>query len=249
MIQNSFQFLDRVGKGTEQNLHEQGIRTWDDFLNRDSIKGISDHKKPYFDRMIARARSNLYKFNSRYFAEHLPTTEHWRLYDFFKEDAVFLDIEASGVVDRGFITVVGLFDGIKTKTMVKDINLDFHALKQELAKYKMIVTFNGLTYDIPFLEKAFPSLLPKVPHFDLRHACQRVGLKGGLKQIEKELGIERRNNIVDRMYGGDPTTLWRMYRATCDEHYLNLLIEYNEEDVINLKPIANKVYMKLKNSF
>ena len=59
MIQNSFLFLDRVGKGIEQNLHDQGIRTWDDFLKKDSIKGIADHKKPYFDRMIAKAKRTI----------------------------------------------------------------------------------------------------------------------------------------------------------------------------------------------
>lgn len=245
MIRQSFLFLERIGKTLENNIWEQGIKDWDDFLEADRIKGIAEHKKKYYDRMIEKARHSLYNFNSAYFYDLLPTCEHWRLYEFFKDDVVYLDIETSGVKDDGFITVVGLYDGLKTKIMIKNINLDFYALKKELSKYKMIVTFNGLTFDVPFLEKAFPNLLPRVPHFDLKHACARVGLKGGLKHVEKELGIERRNNLVERMYGGDAITLWRMWRATGDEHYLNLLVEYNEEDVINLKPIAGLVYEKL----
>lgn len=245
MIRQSFLFLERISTKGEQNIWEQGIKTWDDFLEAEKIKGIADHKKKYFNRKIEEARRNLYEFNSSYFYDLLPTSEHWRLYDFFKEDAVFLDIEASGVRDDGFITVVGLYDGVNTKTMIKGVNLDFKKLKTELSKYKMIVTFNGLSYDLPFLERAFPNLLPKVPCFDLKHACARVGLAGGLKTVEKVLGINRRNKIIERMYGGDAITLWRMYKATGDDYYLKLLVEYNEEDVVNLKPIANLVYKKL----
>jgi uncharacterized protein len=245
MIRSTFQILEKIGPGTEKSIWEQGIRTWDDFLLAKKINSISDHKKYYFDRKIEEARKQLYTFNSAYFTQKIPSTSQWRLYEFFKEDCVFIDIEASGVNDPGFITVIGLYDGIRTKTMVKGINLDFSKLKKELEKYKMIVSFNGLSYDIPLLEKSYPGLFPNIPHFDLKHACQRLGMKGGLKQVEKQLGIERRNRIVERMYGGDPITLWRMYRATGDEHYLELLVEYNEEDIINLKPIANHVYNKL----
>ncbi len=48
------------------------------------------------------------------------------------------------------------------------------------------------------------------------------------------------------MYSGDALTLWKMYRDSGDDYYLDLLIEYNEEDVINLRYIADLVYKKLK---
>ena len=54
----------------------------------------------------------------------------WRLYEFFKEDAVFLDIETTGLSKNSYdITVFGLYDGINTKIMIKGINLDYGALK------------------------------------------------------------------------------------------------------------------------
>ncbi len=34
-----------------------------------------------------------------------------------------------------------------------------------------------------------------------------------------------------------------MYRASGDEYYLNLLVEYNEDDVINLKTVADKTIL------
>ncbi|MBW2980190.1 ribonuclease H-like domain-containing protein, partial [Candidatus Woesearchaeota archaeon] len=72
-----------------------------------------------------------------------------------------------------------------------------------------------------------------------------LGLTGGLKGVEKALGIKRRK-LVDGLDGGDALKLWKMYKASGDEHYIKLLVEYNEEDIINLKTIANIVVDKLK---
>ncbi len=155
-----------------------------------------------------------------------------------------MDIETTGLTNRDDITVFGLFDGIDTKIMIKNINLDYKELKNELEKYKLIVTFNGSSFDIPFIKKRCPDLLPDIPNFDLRSAAARLDLTGGLKQIEKKLGIKR-NKIIEGFYGGDAVTLWRMYKATGDDHYLNLLVEYNEEDIINLKKIAEYCVGKL----
>lgn len=205
-------------------------------------------KKPFYDRQLTKAKTNLNVLNSPYFDNVLPKGEHWRLYDYFKDDCVFLDIETTGL-DKHYsdITVVGLFDGFKTKTMIKGINLDFRALKDELQKYKMIVTFNGSCFDVPFIETKHPGLVPRVPHFDLRFGCAKLGVTGGLKNIEKQFNVQRRS-LVENMNGGDAVTLWRMYKATGDEHYLNILVEYNEEDIINLKKIADFTYTNLKNT-
>ena len=154
-------------------------------------------------------------------------------------------LDTSGIGRFDTITVIGLFDGIDTKTMIKGINLDFSCIARELKRYKIIVTYNGAAFDIPFIRKRHPGLLPDIPHFDLKPACDRIGLTGGLKEIEKKMGIKR-NSIIEKMHGGDAATLWRMHRATGDEYYLRLLVEYNEEDVINLKTIAEHVVEKLK---
>jgi uncharacterized protein YprB with RNaseH-like and TPR domain len=245
MIRNSFIFLDKIGKTTEDNMRESGIKTWDDFLSAKNVKGVSPHRKAYYNRMIDKAKKNLYGLNSSYFDEIIPKTEHWRLYDFFKDDVVFLDIETTGLSDYNYITMVGLYDGIDTKIMIKDINLDWDHLKEELKKYKMMVTFNGTVFDAPFIEKRHPGVLPNIPHFDLRFACNKLGIKGGLKDIEKLFGIQRRELVGD-LTGGDALRLWKMYKNSGDDHYLNLLVEYNEEDIINLKKIADDVYQQLK---
>jgi len=246
MITKSFIFLERVGDKLEQNIWGNGIHDWDSFLKTQNIKGLSRYRKLYYDRKILSARKALYNFDSSYFLKALPQSEMWRLYEFFKEDAVFLDIETTGLSKNDDdITVFGLYDGINTKIMIKNINLDYKLLKKELEKYKLIVTFNGASFDLPFIEKRYPNLLPKIPNFDVKSVTDRLGLKGGLKNIEKTLGIKR-NPIIEKFYGGDALTLWRMYRATGDDYYLNLLVEYNEYDVINLKIVAEHCVKKLK---
>ena len=244
MIHHTFQILDRVGEGKEQNLWKQGIRSWDSFLGASHIKGFPRNKKAYFDRSLLAAKRALHLGDSAFFLNKLPSTETWRLWPLFKDEAVFLDIETDGVNDQAGVTVIGLFDGLRTKTMIRGINLDFSLLKAELSRYKLIITFNGSSFDIPFLKKR-SDILPPVPHIDLRHCCARVGLKGGLKEIEKQLGI-RRSELVEKMYGGDALTLWRMYRGSGDEHYLKLLVEYNEEDCVNLRKIMNVCYELLE---
>lgn len=246
MIRNSYIFLPGISEKGEQNIWNQGIRSWDDFLSIKEIKGISKARKIKYDYMIKEARSKLNEDDSSYFCDKLESKEMWRLYNFFKEDAVFLDIETSGVESGAYITIIGLFDGINTKVMVRNMNLDFDNLREELKKYKIIVTFNGSRFDIPFLSKKCFDLFPDIPQIDLRTMCSKAGLKGGLKDIERELGVKRQNKIVERMYGGDPFLLWRMFLGSGDDHYLRLLVEYNEEDCINLKQIANISYDKIK---
>ncbi len=130
--------------------------------------------------------------------------------------------------------------------MIQNINLDIKYLQEELKKYKIIITFNGATFDIPFLKKNYPGLIPDIPLVDLKTMCNRVGLTGGLKEIEKQLNIKREDTIVQHMYGGDPLLLWRKFWATGDEYFLNLLVSYNNEDIINLKTIADSITKKLK---
>ena len=244
MIQQSFIFLDKVDHKTEENIWQQGIGNWESFIDALDVKGIAKPRKKYYDRQLMKAYNALNGSDSSYFLK-LPQSEMWRLYGFFKQDCVFLDIETSGMNKDDDITVIGLYDGLETKTMIRGINLDMDELKKELSKYKLIVTFNGSSFDVPFIKKRYPDLLPNIPNFDLRVACARIGLTGGLKEIEKKLGIKR-NEIIEKMYGGDVLLLWRMFRGSGDDYYLKLLVEYNEEDVFNLKKIADYVYDRLK---
>ncbi|MBI3033852.1 ribonuclease H-like domain-containing protein [Candidatus Woesearchaeota archaeon] len=246
MIRNSFIFLDRFGPVRERGLWQSGISGWQQFLDAKKVRLVGDASKLFYDRQLIKARQSLLQDDSMFFSQRMPYSEHWRLYDYFRDQSVFLDIETSGLSDYDDITVVGLYDGKDAKTMIKGINLNYKHLQEELAKYKMIITFNGLSFDIPFIRKFIS--VQNIPHFDLRFGCRKLGLTGGLKSIERQLGIKRSNEVVAGMNGGDAAELWRMHKGSGDDYYLNLLVEYNEEDVLNLKPLADYVYNCLEKS-
>ena len=235
MIENSFIFLPGVKQKSEQKFWQQGVLSWDDFLSS-SIKGLSQARKDLFDLHLKEAKLHLKDGNEKFFAKTLPGGEQWRLFNEFKNEACYLDIETSGFY--GDITVVGISDGVDAKTMVKGFNLDRDLLVKELSKYKLIVTFNGASFDLPVINKYF-NFKPDVLHVDLRFVCKKLGLVGGLKSIERQLNISRRKEVQD-MSGEDAVYLWQMWKSTGERNYLDKLVMYNEEDILNLKPLAKK---------
>jgi hypothetical protein len=235
MIRESFIFLDKISHKTEQNIWKQGIKCWNDFLNTEKIKGISKKRKERFDLQLLEARKKLLEDDAEYFASLFPSNEHWRLYEQFKDEAVFLDIE-------GNVSVIGLFDGYETKTLVRGFNFDKRLLEKEVSKYNIVVTFNGSSFDLPAIKRYF-NLDFKIPHVDLRFVCQKIGLTGGLEQIERKLGVKRKEETFKDEI--DIAFLWRRWWMTGERKYIDLLVQYNEEDIVNLKPIAEHAIKKL----
>ncbi len=241
MIRQSFCFLQRTSLGKEKKVWQQDIHDWHTFLDTKKIKGFSDKTKQKADELINTARQKLFLEDAEWFAQTLKQSEHWRLYNEFKDQTVYLDIETDGYY--GSITVVGLHDGNETKTFVRGINLDRKLLFDELKKYKMIVTFNGASFDLPVIKRYF-NIQHTVPHVDLRFVCQKIGLTGGLKQIEQTIGIKRTEEVYG-MNGVDAVALWQLFRQTKEKEYLERIIKYNEEDIINLPIIAHKIIPQL----
>ncbi len=242
MLQQSFIFLDRIGHASERRLWSSGISSWTDFQEKETIRGISLLKKGFLDRKIDAAKQARIERNAHFFGREFPFQESWRLYEEFKDDVVFLDIETADYY--GYITVVGLYDGFETKMMIRGFNLDKEILEQELKKYKLIVTFNGASFDLPVIRRYFGNVIPNIPHIDLRGPCSRIGLVGGLKRIEGEIGIKRPDDLK-YVYGDDAVWLWHKFQETQDMNYLDTLIRYNEEDIMNLKPLAEYVVPRL----
>ena len=254
MLRESFVLLPRVGRRTEKRLWGQGIRDWNSFIAAPSISGFSRRVKEAHDRLLSVARERLIAGDSAFFAPLLSPSEHWRLYQEFRDEACFLDIE-TGM--RNEVTVVGMAMGDQCYTLLRGSTLDKEAIQRLLSRAKILVTFNGRSFDVPALEKYF-GLGIEIPHVDLRHACAAVGLTGGLKRIEQEMGIARRAELSvlrgarslqdgSRAHGPGSVApkLWNAYRATGDEYYLDILVKYNEEDCVNLQAVADRVVPRL----
>lgn len=245
MIRRTFLILPALGKKRETNLWREGILDWEDFRSTARIKGIGAAKKSEMDLLLARADSSLAAKQSEYFCRILPSVEHWRMLDNFWEDVAYLDIETSGRSRYAEVTVVGIYTKGQMISLVKGQDLNFQNLAAALKDAKMLVTFNGSSFDLPILEYHFPFAVPKVPHCDLRHACRRAGYSGGLKSIEKQMGLLR-DREVEYMTGEEAVYLWHAWQRSHSKNALNLLLKYNEEDVMNLEPIAHKTYRLLE---
>lgn len=238
MLKNTFIFLDRISSRKEKSIWMQGIKDWQDFLSCGKIKGISPVVKQYYNRRIGEAQEALLENDSYWFIEKLPQKEMWRLYDYFREESCFLDVE---VDSYGKVVVVGISNYYQTNQFVRGVNLERGYLEKELAKYKLVITFNGGAFDLPKLRKEF-GVEVSIPHIDLKPLCVNLGLKGGLKEIEKRLNLKRPSHSH-----GNPIELWKAFHASGDREYLELLLEYNREDVENLKGVMEKVYLQLRN--
>ena len=232
MIRRSFVILEKIGRRKEHTFWQQGILTWNDFLQRSVIKDISPQKKKYYDRKIKDAQQALVANNSAYFKTILPARETWRLYSYFSEECGFLDIETDSL---GRITIVGVSNYYQTNTFVQGFNLEKRNLETALGQFKLLVTFNGASFDLPKLKKQFGVTLA-IPHLDLKPLCVQLGWKGGLKEVEKMLDLKRPAQLY-----GNPVDLWKAFHASGDREYLDLLIDYNTEDTENLKMIVGKV--------
>jgi hypothetical protein len=241
MLQNSFVMLDGVRQRTERRIWRQGIANWDEFLATRHIKGFSTCRKERCDERLQEVRRKLAEQEALFFAHALPFQEQWRLWNEFKGEACYLDIETSGYY--GAITMVGLCDGRETMQFVRGFNLEKRPLMDILSRFKLLVTFNGASFDLPVLERFF-GFRPPLPHIDLRFVCQRLGLTGGLKAIERTLGIQRRESVRG-MEGGDAVLLWELWRGTGNRDHLDKLAAYNEEDILNLRLIADRLIPRL----
>ena len=131
------------------------------------------------------------------------------------------------------VTMVGLYDGRKYELFVDGENLQ--DLPKRLQKFPVVITFNGSGFDLRFLKLAFPDFkLPPI-HIDLRWVTRKLGMRGGLKEIEAKLGLRRAAEVED-LTGYDATVLWAKYLRG-DAAALRSLVQYNTEDVVHLKAI------------
>lgn len=245
MLTSSYVLLDGIGPRREFTLWEKGLKTWDDFIEEPRIRGISEDKKEVLDSQLILAKERLREGDSSFFAQNLARREQWRCLREFGRSVAFLDIETTGVSFSSSITVVGMYDGSRMHTLVRGIDLNQENISLMLSSVSMLVTFNGSSFDLPMIERNFPGAVPSIPHADLKHCLRRLGLKGGLKAIEREMSIERERR-VEYMTGEDAVYLWRLWERHGKRNALHLLTEYNAADCINLKALADFAYKSLK---
>lgn len=247
MIESTFILLNGLGETTERRLWDHGVATWRNFVEAGSVPGIGPGRKGLYDDHLSLAVDARKRECSRYFKECLKPRDHWRLYEWLRPRAVYLDIETSGGA-FGEVTVVGLYAQGKMTSLIRGDSLTEERLRDELSRYDLIVTFFGSTFDLPYLQVKYPRLTFDQPHIDLCFVARRLGLSGGLKRIESMIGINRADDLIG-LDGWDAVRLWNRWRHGRDPAALELLLAYNEADCANLLPLADLLYDELSQQY
>ncbi len=183
-------------------------------------------------------------------------TDNYHLNEIYNE-SLFLDIETTGL-SRKYSDIISITfllyedDKYKIYQIFCQYKIDqpdaLKFLKDSIMSKKYIVTYNGNSFDIPFLtEKAeqynininFDSFV-KIDLYNyikkLRNKINTVDLK--LKTVEDYFCIERN----DTLEGKDVLTLYEAYRLEPREEFSYLILKHNYEDVYNLPIVMNNIF-------
>ncbi|MBO8140833.1 MAG: ribonuclease H-like domain-containing protein [Firmicutes bacterium] len=167
-------------------------------------------------------------------------------------DAVFLDLETTGL-GRGtgtyaFLIGIGRFtpDGFVVRQyLMRDYREEpavLAAVREELARARALVTFNGRSFDWPLLEnRAILNRmeLPSLPHLDLLYPARKVWrpLNAGCRLAQLEKTVLRAGREADVPGWLIPQLYFRAVR-TGDLGHLAGVAEHNRLDILAMAALA-----------
>jgi len=243
MLKNTFQHIPGIGAITEEKIWDLGILSWDSF-RPPYPDTIPEGKIRSIGRYLKESEKYLSENNPAYFSGLIPSGLQWRMFPEFRDLAVYLDIETTGLGYYDSITTIALFDGRSISWYINGQNLDDFV--KDIFKYRLIISYNGKSFDIPFIERFFSIKLDHA-HIDLRFVLSSLGYKGGLKACETALGIDRGD--IKGIDGFFAVLLWNDYLKNKNQKALETLLAYNIEDVVNLEKLMTIAYnMNISNT-
>lgn len=236
MLNHSFLHLPGIGETTEKRLWDQGVRSWDDLEM--SLGDVFGAKKAANVAVgLEESRAAFESGEYGYFAERMKSAHIWRLIPECQESVAYLDIETTGLgfpPESHSTTIAVLFKG---ELIVEHEPARKLALLERLeAEAKMVVTFNGLCFDLPFLRHE-TGLELRLPHVDLCVWFRRHDIRGGLKAIQRAHPQVHQRSSMD-IDGFDAVRLWRMHERGVPRA-LETLMTYNAEDSLVLQPLLH----------
>ena len=259
MLQNTFCHIPGIGLKTEQDLWTRHIYSWDDVINGAEVI-VRGRNKQFILNYIYDSLERLQLRDADYFAKGLPSAESWRLYGEFKHATAFLDIEtASGGGLGNYITTIALYDGSSVHYYVHGHNLG--KFVEDIERYRVIVTFNGKSFDIPYIanrllyffdenpmiscnDVPYENANSKYHHIDLYHNCRRKykGLFNNytLTNIERKLlEMKRENELPSSLVG----FCYQLYLEDPQKNVglIREVINHNYWDIYSLPLILNRL--------
>lgn len=171
------------------------------------------------------------------------------------------DIETTGLSPHSDnVVLIGILfnrenDTIITQFLAKKRSHEKEVLfyfKELLKEFEGHITFNGFSFDIPFLNKRYAK---NQLSYEISKGCgidvlrmvrpysKPLGLEScRLKEIEKAMGIARDDSISSR----DSVLLYEKYENTASETLKQKILLHNYDDILNLAMLHGKVQKKLE---
>lgn len=249
-ILSDLKVLSGIGETREQKLKEEGYLSVEDLIDHEKfgreasqfLKIVCDQDKCEIEDWICRfyPKSHPLLLFSSSFSEI--------------DDYIFLDIETLGLSNRPII-LLGLAKVSSSKISVKQYlsrdtreeNAVLDAFLSDIDEDSVFVTFNGQTFDIPYIinRMKYFNIKRKMdyPHFDMLHYSRRQWsaelTNCKLTTLEKHLF-----NIVreDDVPSGLVPDFYKTYANTENIGPLIPIIEHNEQDIITLAMIFSRLH-------
>ena len=218
-------FASEASVGDETNYQEQYVESDDPRVNS------------WLDS-IYRSRQALRDEDYGFFLERLNPGEHWRVLAGLIDDALYLDIETTGLsIDLNYMTVIGALYKNKFYQWVWPEPID--DLIELVKRARLIVTFNGKRFDIPFMQHWADNVPSPRAHIDLLYVARSLGIEGGLKVLEEQFGLVR-DESIDGVDGAEAVVMWCKALWGDRAAYKQLLL-YNKADVMALPKLAARL--------
>jgi uncharacterized protein YprB with RNaseH-like and TPR domain len=251
MLTASFSFAKGMTEDLERGLWARGVLDWDlaKAHPEEVVEGVGGSRASKVAEAIGEAQKALAARDRGWFKGNFNPHEAWRLWRGYcpAERIALVDIETTGLTP-GYdqITVIGLVDRNRQRVFVagKPMPGDepLERFPAALKDYDLIVTFNGENFDLPFIDRHFKEAGLRIdqPHLDLLILARALGISGGLKDIEKQVGISRGGDIAG-MRGNEAITLWGAWKNG-DAAAYKKITTYCKADCANLWDLAEVLY-------
>lgn len=233
----AFRHLPGFGPRKVAALRAAGIHSWTALLHHHhlDLPGL-DSEVPAWVSTVRAHENALAAGRLAELVHAFHRSDHWRLLADFLDRATFLDIETSGDQVRPDITLIITRHRGSLQIFTAEHNLD--DVLELLDDIDLLVTFNGASFDVPQMENHFHIPLRDVAHIDLRWVCYHAGLRGGLKEIERAIGLVRPPDLIG-VDGAEADWLWRRWKQTGNRKLLDRLTRYCAADVIGLLQLSH----------
>jgi uncharacterized protein YprB with RNaseH-like and TPR domain len=254
MLTASFIFAKGLTDELERTLWNRGLLSWDLVRQypEEAATVLGQSRAAKLVEQLVEAQEALARQDHAWFKAHWPERETWRLWKGYAAEAqiAFVDIETTGLTP-GYdqITVIGLADAKQSQAFVagrpQPGDEPLEKFREAIKAYRLLVTYNGIGFDVPFIEKSFRDANFKFdqPHLDVMLPARVAGLQGGLKDMEKQLGIVRSADIKD-VRGAEAIQLWGQWKNLGDLAAYKKLTTYCKADCVNLREFTEAIYAK-----